>query len=985
MYIHLSEVPKVMSFFALKKLMSIISGLLLSILIATFLTYTFKDSFYYVDDWVVGYTTLIAYPKRADLFFAISIMALFPLLAYLSDCLFNRYLSSIFDGFEYKLKTSLTFLSLNKIRSTLRIFRNERIQLIVKYQTLLFLFGATALFGILSLLSRFFFIFLPSSLVLFLFILYTSVCLLGLLVIFRTQKQIKLLNLKKGYGFLIVVAQILILSNLAFLLPLPYRAEDGSFGYVIDLSHNVYLLFAMFALIGTGDLYFRVRKEFFKREFNLQNLISPIIVSIILIPLFNSSGIINYLPSDDYHFGEILLPHYLLKTHEIIPYDGYIPAHGLSNLIPSILADFVTDSDMLSVPEIQYGYVLYSSIIIIFSFVILVLLYDYWLGFYLLLSLYFFPFVIDTIPLYTLYLIFFSKKLLSNYFTWIITFSVVASIMVTHTIGLGSVMVLSLSPLAFFMLYSVLINKQSFTHRNSIVLGLLSIAGVLVLIYTPTLNLVFGIIDILRENSSINLEAYGTPLKRLLKHNSYIYSLFQNAWLFIIPSLAVLSLIYFRKMKEGGRDNRIIVFVLISSILYGVLIIPYSLGRIDLVVLSRTGEVSISYLFFIIPMLLKLAKDNKQITDNAYNKYLLFLTSGIIVSVILIGAFRLPKVLSYAKYQSSFQENNTHKYIRGADFGLASIGNVIVENKHLNRIISLNKILNKYLQDDDSYLDLTNRNAHYFYTDRKLLIESGAFYNMAHTNQQMRSINILKRDEPKLILIEADNILHDTLTLSLRAYPVYRWLSLSGYSTVEEEDLIFMLRDDIYQKYYDKNNDKGISILSAAVSTKNIEKIPISWGHSYKRLKSKMVNVRNIDIDKQLIVDSSAKKIDNEFGVGGTNLNFTFDISAEQLAGDQIGLMVIDITCDKSDIFHSKMYYSNGLVSEFESDASYEFFLKNGKNIIPVDLDPQWLLGGYLNRFKLEFLNNYCNEVKINNIELNQRTIVEEIDELYKL
>ena len=87
------------------------------------------------------------------------------------------------------------------------------------------------------------------------------------------------------------------------------------------------------------------------------------------------------------------------------------------------------------------------------------------------------------------------------------------------------------------------------------------------------------------------------------------------------------------------------------------------------------------------------------------------------------------------------------------------------------------------LEPQETYLDLTGRNAHYFYFGRRMPIEVGAPYNLAHPEQQRRAVARLEAAPPPVALLEASNFNFDGHTPALRSHLLYRW-AVSTYEPV---------------------------------------------------------------------------------------------------------------------------------------------------------------------------------------------------------
>ena len=115
-----------------------------------------------------------------------------------------------------------------------------------------------------------------------------------------------------------------------------------------------------------------------------------------------------------------------------------------------------------------------------------------------------------------------------------------------------------------------------------------------------------------------------------------------------------------------------------------------------------------------------------------------------------------------------------------------------MQDEHWQRLKKLAVLLDKKLEPNESYLDLTSRNAQYFYLNRMPLIPVTAPYNMASPVQQKDAIRRLEKDLPRLTLLEGQNIIQDGGGLALRNHYLYRFI-IKNYEPFEIDGFIIGL------------------------------------------------------------------------------------------------------------------------------------------------------------------------------------------------
>jgi hypothetical protein len=188
------------------------------------------------------------------------------------------------------------------------------------------------------------------------------------------------------------------------------------------------------------------------------------------------------------------------------------------------------------------------------------------------------------------------------------------------------------------------------------------------------------------------------------------------------------------------------------------------MGRIDPGDVSRPGRVSIFSWAILFPLLIW------RISNPESRAFVLL--SGVIMSSLLGFG-----VTYFANFSSIAEQKIQSPTLRdSASAGLPSIGRAYIEEGQWNRIKRLNNLLTVRLTANETYLDLTSRNAHYFYLNRSPAMPVTAPYNLVPPSQQRRAVNKLTTLPPKFALLQAENIVHDGGGLALRNHYLYRFV-----------------------------------------------------------------------------------------------------------------------------------------------------------------------------------------------------------------
>ena len=496
-----------------------------------------------------------------------------------------------------------------------------------------------------------------------------------------------------------------------------------------------------------------------------EKLVSPLAIFGLLVALKLGNTIAPNISSDDYHFGESLLG-WWSYMNGAIPYVNYIPAHGLiDDDLRMLLSYIFYDGSAASIAEagrlslailgfFAFLSIYYFSGSILLSFTIILLLSGR-LGWFFL------------IPFICLWCDTSLKKNPKKWLTcWILTSPIV--ILGIPPQGLLLVIASSIMTAKLSLDFFRIGNKRDFVY-------ILFAPTLLLVLFclTPLLQMLLGAIRYVLENGLINQIAYGIPwsISWNGEAKSTIFESIRMSWVAIL--VFCIYIIYIKR-KEFKKSSSLL-YPAVTFAVFILLLIPYSMGRIDPGSLSRAGAVSIFSWVAILPIF----------TWNLFYNNRAILILIVAFSSSIFGN----NVASYSSIVSSISAAvHTETLIESDKFGLPNIGNAHIDESHLNRITRLNTLLNSKLKVDEPYIDLTSRNAHYFYVNRRPIIPITAPYNLVSPIQQLRVIQNID-NLPKIALLSADNIAHDGGGLALRNPYIYRFI-MENYEPRSESGFI---------------------------------------------------------------------------------------------------------------------------------------------------------------------------------------------------
>jgi hypothetical protein len=547
---------------------------------------------------------------------------------------------------------------------------------------------------------------------------------------------------------------------------------------------------------------------------------------------------------------------------------------------------------------------------------------------------------------------------LKNKIKWMITWIITSPLMVLGLPPQGFIFAVSSSIIFLYYIWLMLKGKE-YLKLKIVTFSVLIISAIYII--TPLGEMLHSAIQYVLINGPINQIAHGIPWSQARMGG---LELLRMSWA-IVSAIMIFISFYFIKYKHSKIDN---ILPIIVTIIFAMLLIPYSMGRIEVGIYSRPSSISILLITgFMVPLIW-----------NRFSKYnCIWLIFGAFASTAILKGLPLsltPLINSANAFVQIENLTNTEGTL------LANIGRAIIQKNHLDRLTRLSKVLDKKLNPKESYLDLTSRNAHYFYFDRKPLIPITAAYNMPSPIQQKDAIKRLKNNLPRLALLEAENSFGDSGGFALRNFELYRFI-IENYEPFKIDGFIIALskasinRGD-WGSISNPSLEKRIELFEQAFSKKNMnyEKIPISWGRSIDSLSPKMEKRLDSDSIKNSLNHDVEIQKNNNYKVVGNNPSVTFNFKGALLSGDKAGILKYDFACISQPQDTKFQIYWKKFEDYFSEENSLFFTGTNGTLLVPLDSFPKWYLLRDIVEIKLRLLNSEsCQEFSVKNISFNQR------------
>jgi hypothetical protein len=514
--------------------------------------------------------------------------------------------------------------------------------------------------------------------------------------------------------------------------------------------------------------------------------------------------------------------------------------------------------------------------------------------------------------------------------------------------GQGGLFILSMLPLTGFAFVKATLKER---QRLLVVVAGGSLLLLLLSAITPLGRMLLGAIRYGVEQSSINSQSAGSnPVL------SYVlWEAIRITWVFVGITAGLLL---FRAVVDQAWANRYRYVVIgLPIFLLLVLFIPRAAGRIDSGGLSRLGFASVWAVSLLLPILLVTAFGQQK---KALSLLLVAFVGGIIVGIpvsddLLTKSTRTVDVTVLSKMNAD-------------RLGLPHLAHTFVDPAQVDRLQAIKQVLNAVVDPGETYLDLTNHNADYFYLGYPPPIAAGAFYNLPHPKQQLRAVQKLEAIPPPIVLASADNLLFDGGTAALRAHLLYRHVA-ERYTPVAVDKYIYMVRPDRLEQLKTKlvnvaanttitvgdTQDVRLKLLDQVFLNEDLQKIPRAWGMSFESLRSTLQSVKTLDATTMATLQSLTKTGQDTYSLTGKVPSITFNVENLKLQGRDAGILAFDFSSDSLGSPTIVTVNWSSVTDPLGKTSQIHFSVKEGKVLVPLDAAPRWLLAEGIKTMRVAF------------------------------
>jgi hypothetical protein len=648
-----------------------------------------------------------------------------------------------------------------------------------------------------------------------------------------------------------------------------------------------------------------------------------------------------YLSSDHFHIGEMLLPWQQFLHFHSVPYVNFAPVHGLMAYAYGFLASAFLDSTSASFLEAQRF--LYGIGVLITVWAARPLC-----GAFLAIAC--------AIPLVTILdrdiflaaavFVLVNPKTVSQPLKWLLACAGVCAFSLAFNIPVGAAVTLSAAvPAAYTIVRWWRGGRQGFTYGRLAILAVL-IALVLVFAF-PVIR---GWIWFATDNESTNVIANGMrfrPSLGDLSANGALFNLFNSktsaeallreAWVLVSVWGFYALFLQMRQPKAERKPEGLLAAWFIAVL--PIAMSAYTFVRIELGGPSRSGPITFILVATVLPVLTcRILPPFKPLP---------FLIAGYALIAFFMPEKWYNDLKDFRYKAATLTDMMTYppgqRMVAGIAFGLPSIGRVSADAATLNEITRLKHALSLLLRPDETYLDLTNRQALFYYLDLPIP-QLYVPYLAASEKMQERMIKQWRADPPPAVLAApAEGF--DGGPVSLRCYRFYRELAFA-YNPIELDGFTFLV-DPKRLPAPGYARPVRLGLLDSVFLVSDLRGLPSAWGKSWKSLESRFKKIA----EAPMTVDPSLT------GAPSISPVASFDLKSLALTGAEADFGTVEFDLQTIPGQPDAAIVTSWTSASEPNPPKVSCGALSPVLLLPLGAQPRWLLSDRLETFRIELVN----------------------------
>ena len=478
----------------------------------------------------------------------------------------------------------------------------------------------------------------------------------------------------------------------------------------------------------------------------------------------------------------------------------------------------------------------------------------------------------------------------------------------------------------------------------------------LLLLLTPFYRIIGRMLCILLEQAGVYTLAHCVPWMSSRELDAMVtqglfWQFVRFGWLGV-GAMALFSLL--RKRRNTLRDE--LHFLGSSSVLIlTVLLIQRAGGRIDLGSTSRIFTVSGLFAGFLVPWLLPgLARRRALLCG----------------WVIVLGLYGLQSAdWRNLRYNCTVTVVEPEGVVDLSAAGFPMLGRAsLIQPDHLAHLIGTKALLDRVLEPEESYLDMTNNATGYAYFHRRPPVSYPAWNYVASRPQVERMVEEVKAAKPLLVLVKGRDVNFYEGRLPFRAHALYRYLLKEYLPFRDTGGRIWMIRRGFEARLNGVPQVEAASIGDMALAAEafqdpKIDAYPFTWGASLERLAPHLADPVPVRV-------GAGKNLRG----GGEGLFFAQPGGAELrleipagMTGDFL-LLEFDRPIVGRDF---RVVWEDVLAGR--GQPWIEFWGGSNCYLIPLDTSPNWLLSPWKRNCRVKLPGTFAGEFRLLRAEFLRR------------
>lgn len=780
---------------------------------------------------------------------------------------------------------------------------------------LVLLFGFFSGLGLASMFSRFLGLSISRGLTLD---LVYACCGMGfgsavlLIVSSKTAEQIE-----KRIRHLLFASQSLLPLLLTVVVP-PVVIENGQ--RVAQGDSNVLLTTILLAL---AIIWVALARRWIVQikipAMNLSQALLPLAILPIAVFAATNHPMFPTFFGDEFHTGEHLLSWQQFHDFGKIPFVGFVPIHPLMDFLVSGANSLFFDGTLANYENSR-------AILFAVAAALTFLAVTRFAGIGLALALSFAASLWDRLLVVPALLIILSDaRLLTNTLRWLVGWLCLCPIALCYNPAVGIALTLASAPIALIQLWRLFHNDRR--TLSSLLIGCAAL--VLVIFAIPmTRSIALGFVHFLIENGRTVVTAHGIEWRPGILHGRgqgllatpFLWEMFRFSWVIVLLLAGWTFLSHAINWRSAKPQTLAITAI---ACLFILALSGWTIGRVDANLPSRTGEVSYLAVLYILPILGAAVGRWWSATNLLLLLGIGFFQGGM--SDFTNSGSRVHSRISVTsllnKPAAVLTVPSKCLSIDGPALGLPNLGHIYAPREVLEPVLNLRTELAKFLRPGETYLDLTGRQANYFYLGMPVALPYGATWMAANISLQDELIAHIKENCPPVVWLAPSTFQGIEVPL-FRTYKLYRFLLPKYVAVLRSGKLFLVLRDRIAEPA--PTVAEQLNSLREAFGPNSIERLPAAWGSSWPRLQHYFSPPLALNIPDKIVSDASP-----------------ISLPLPEMNGGKYDFLKIDLFSNVAT--QSRLEVAITWTSEL-GEGSVRFVPESGTNLIPLGAFGEWLL-----------------------------------------